>query len=330
MLSSLHQEKLNSDLKLIMRNTITNFLQHEYSRNLSEHSIRAYESDLSQLCEFLQKYFPNSDYSPKEVEKLFLRDFLRHKNQEGCSNRSLARKTTVIREFFKYCLKNGIIEKDPARTLKTPKFQQNLPKHFTQDEMTTLLEIPDINTQFGIRNKAIIELIYSSGLRISEVSECQNSWLNLNSAIIRITGKGKKERLVPISITAQKAIKDYQEIRFRFETKNSPDNLFLSKSGIALTPDELRFILNRYLILIARTTGYTPHSIRHSFATHLLSNGADLKAVQEMLGHSFLSTTQVYTHLTIDDIKDIYHKKHPLAQNSVSGNIKTKETNEHN
>jgi site-specific recombinase XerD len=198
--------------------------------------------------------------------------------------------------------------------LQIPKFDKTLPKYFSEKEMEALLNIPELSTKFGVRNKAILELIYSCGMRISEIADCRMNQIDLNTKIIRIIGKGNKERLVPIGRMAIKAIKSYMRIRNQFVSKDSDDTLFLSKSGKSLSADEIREILERYIMLVAKTKGYSPHSIRHSFATHLISHGADLRAVQEMLGHSNLSTTEIYTHLSLKDLKKVYNQAHPRSK----------------
>jgi len=288
------------------------------SKGLSENTTRAYEKDLQQLANFLEKYFPD-DIDIRKITHLFLRDFLRDLSLKNRSNRTLSRKATVIKTFFQFCQRNDFIEKNPAENLKIPKFEKKLPKFFTEKEMEELLSIPDLTDKFGIRNKAILELIYSSGLRISEVAGCRIDQLDLNEKLIRIKGKGNKERIVPMGNKALRAIKNYLKVRKQFhfskrkEEKSVP-NLFLSKSGKPLSSDELREILDRYIRLVAKTKGYSPHSIRHSFATHLLANGADLRAVQEMLGHSNLSTTEIYTHLSLKDLKKVYEQAHPRSK----------------
>ncbi|MDD3052419.1 MAG: tyrosine recombinase XerC [Candidatus Cloacimonetes bacterium] len=297
-----------------MKNAINSFLSYCFARNLAEHTIRAYKTDLGQLERFLEPYFENGVVVLQNIAKLNLRDFLRNLGAEGVKNRTLARKTASIREFFIYCQKCSLIETNPAETLKTPKFENRLPVNFTISEIDKLMEIPDLDSKFGVRNRAMLELIYSSGLRISEAADCRLGSIDFGTQTIKVIGKGKKERIIPVGKTALRFLRKYLEIRTKFESKESGDYLFLSKSGQKLTPDELREILNRYLTLIAKSSGYTPHALRHSFATHLLSNGADLKSVQEMLGHSNLSTTQIYTHVTINDLKKVYKNMHPLAK----------------
>ena len=291
-----------------------NFLRTQMSRGLSSQTLRAYRSDLAQLHAFLGRYFSNGVVKLSGISRLGLRDFLRHLNSEGRSNRTLARKTTTIRAFFRYCRQNKLIEKDPAEGLHIPKFEKKLPKLFSEEEMTELLSIPDLTSKFGIRNRAILEMIYSSGMRISEVAGVRLGDIDFTRKIICILGKGNKERLVPVGSMAVRAVREYLKIRSSFEGSESGEYLFLSKSGKPLSADELREILDRYIQLVARTKGYSPHAIRHSFATHFLSRGGDLRAVQEMLGHSNLSTTEIYTHLSLKDLKAAYKFSHPRSK----------------
>jgi len=297
-----------------MQKVIEQFEKYLISKGLSLNTREAYKKDLLQLFGFLKKYFESSEINLDKVSKLFLRDYLRELSFKGRSNRTLARKATTVKNFFKYCEQEKIISKNPAANLQIPKFEKKLPKHFTEKEMEDLLSIPDLTSKFGIRNKAILELIYSSGLRISEVAICRLQDLDIAEKIIKLMGKGSKQRIVPVGKKAISALKKYLKIRPKFESKFSDDSLFLSKSGRPLTPNELREILDRYLVLVAKTKGYSPHSIRHSFATHLLEHGADLRAVQEMLGHSNLSTTEIYTHLSMKDLKKVYEQAHPRSK----------------
>ena len=296
-----------------MQNLINKFLNQQKSKGLSKNTITAYRKDLEQLADFLKKYFADSIVKIEEVKRLFLRDFLRNLKMRDRTNRTLARKTSTIKEFFAFCENEIKLVSNPAANLKSPKFKKKLAKFFSQEEMDKLLELPDLNTKFGIRNRAILELIYSSGLRISEVSALNNTQIDIRNKILKIIGKGNKERVVPITKAGIKWLKKYLRIRNKFESKFSENYVFLSKSGRKLTPNELREILDRYIFLVAKTKGYSPHSIRHSFATHLLSNGADLRAVQKMLGHSNLSTTENYTHLSLTDLKKVYKQAHPRS-----------------
>ncbi|RLC48793.1 MAG: tyrosine recombinase [Candidatus Cloacimonadota bacterium] len=297
-----------------MQKAITQFEKYITSKGLSLNTRTAYKKDLLQLREFLTKYFETAEINLNSISKLYLRDYLRELSFKGRTNRTLARKATTIKNFFKFCEQENLISKNPAANLQIPKFEKKLPKHFTEKEMEDLLSIPDLSSKFGIRNKAILELIYSSGLRISEVAICRKQDLDLTEKIIKLMGKGNKQRIVPVGKKAISALKKYLKIRSQFISKFSDHSLFLSKSGRPLSANELREILERYIMLVAKTKGYSPHSIRHSFATHLLEHGADLRAVQEMLGHSNLSTTEIYTHLSMKDLKKSYEQAHPRSK----------------
>ncbi len=294
--------------------TIPLFIRHLTARGLSKHTIAAYGKDLEQFEDFLGHFFEDGKPVLDKIDRRMIRGFLHEMSETDHSNRTLARKTTTIRSFFKFCIANGYIADNPTTGMPTPKFGKKLPKFFSEEQIRKLLELPDLSSKFGVRNRAILELLYSCGMRISEIASATISQVDLRREMIRIIGKGNKERIVPIGQWATATIRSYLKIRPRFQSKESGDTLFLSKSGRPLTTDELREILDRYIMLVAETKGYSPHSIRHSFATHLLSHGADLKAVQEMLGHSNLSTTEIYTHLTIEDLQKEYMQAHPRSK----------------
>ena len=301
-------------MKRTLEETIELYIRHLMARGLSKHTITAYGKDLEQFDSFLRHYFEDERPILNAISRRMIRDFLHHMSENERSNRTLARKTTTIRSFFKFCIAGGYTQDNPTTGMPTPKFGKKLPKFFSEEEIRKLLELPDLSSKFGVRNRAILELLYSCGMRISEIADATISQVDLRREMIRIIGKGNKERIVPVGQWACATIRSYLKIRPRFESKESGDTLFLSKSGKPLTADELREILDRYIMLVASTKGYSPHSIRHSFATHLLSHGADLKAVQEMLGHSNLSTTEIYTHLTIEDLQKEYMQAHPRSR----------------
>ncbi|MFA7597766.1 MAG: tyrosine-type recombinase/integrase [Candidatus Cloacimonas sp.] len=293
-----------------------NTIIQEYKAQLvasqaSQHTIRAYISDLELLFEYISKYFPDGEVNLNGVNKLMIRDYLQELSLNKRTNRTLSRKTTVFRNFFKYALKRGYIEKNPLYNLALPKVEKKLPKYFTEKEMSQLLKIPDLSSKFGVRNRAILELMYSSGLRISEVAGCHMKDISMTAKYIRVHGKGNKTRVIPIGKYALESLHHYLDIRHQFLTELSDDSVFLSKSGQPLEPSEIRVILRRYINLIARTNGYSPHAIRHSFATHLLSRGADLRAIQQMMGHNNPSTTEVYTHISNSDLIKTYQQAHP-------------------
>ncbi len=294
-----------------MQKDIENYLQYIQAEGKSPCTITAYNTDLQQLSGFLQKYFEDGDVHSESVSVLMIRDYLRWLHDEGVGNRSLARKAAALQSFFAYLKLTRRIDKNPMNKVKRPKFEKKLPRFFTEEEMVRLLRVPDSDSIYGVRNRAILELLYSSGLRLSELAEAQTNDLDLKKGIIRVIGKGNKERLVPVGKDALNAILDYLPIREKLRGEQSSSKLFLTKTGKDFDHRQLYTILDQYFRLIAQQKGYSPHTLRHSFATHLLSRGADLRAVQEMLGHANLSTTEMYTHVTLEDVKQAYRKGHP-------------------
>lgn len=280
----------------------------------SPHTIRAYTGDLDQFLSYIAKFFPDEKIRLEGINKLMVRDFLRELSQSKRCNKTLSRKMTAINKFFVFAVRQKIITQNPLAGMSMPKTESYVPTYFTEKEIETLLQIPDLQSKFGIRNRAMLELMYSSGLRISEVASCRLCHIDFGKGMIRILGKGNKERIVPVGKPARESLLLYEKIRYKFLSKHSDDSFFLSKSGRPLHPDEIRAILDRYIRLIARSKGYSPHTIRHSFATHLLSRGADLRAIQEMLGHSNLSTTEKYTHISHSDLLKVYKQAHPRSK----------------
>ncbi|MDD3606853.1 MAG: tyrosine recombinase XerC [Candidatus Cloacimonas acidaminovorans] len=297
-----------------MEKYIADFCNYLALEGKSPRTITAYKLDLEQFHSFIQRYFENGEVDIKGITVLNIRDFFRFLNEKPDCNRSLARKSAALNSFFRYCKRSGFIQNNPMEKIKRPKYEVPLPKCFTEEEVRTLLSIPDTDSPFGIRNKAILETLYSSGLRISELAGIRLQDIDLKRGLIRVTGKGNKQRIVPLGSYAIEAINNYLKVRPQFVRENNPDLLFLTKSGKAFDTKQLDIILKRYFELVAKAKGYSPHSLRHSFATHLLSRGADLRAIQELLGHSLLSTTETYTHISLEDIKEAYKKGHPRSK----------------
>jgi integrase/recombinase XerC len=297
-----------------MEKYIADFCNYLALEGKSPRTITAYKLDLEQFHSFIQRYFENGEVDIKGITVLNIRDFFRFLNEKPDCNRSLARKSAALNSFFRYCKRSGFIQNNPMEKFKRPKYEVPLPKFFTEEEVRTLLSIPDTDSPFGIRNKAILETLYSSGLRISELAGIRLQDIDLKRGLIRVTGKGNKQRIVPLGSYAIEAINNYLKVRPQFVRENNPDLLFLTKSGKAFDTKQLDIILKRYFELVAKAKGYSPHSLRHSFATHLLSRGADLRAIQELLGHSLLSTTETYTHISLEDIKEAYKKGHPRSK----------------
>ncbi|MEA3474922.1 MAG: tyrosine recombinase XerC [Candidatus Cloacimonadota bacterium] len=298
-----------------MKDLIKSYIDFLSSKNMSKHTIRAYQSDLFQFAEYCKRFFKDEKIVVADITKTMFRDFLQFLSEKGDSNRTLARKVISIKGFFKYLYTEKIIPKNPTIDLKNPKFEKNTATFLTEDEMEFVLNIPDSDNILGIRNKAILELLYSSGIRISELAGLKISNVNHKKGLIKVMGKRRKTRIIPIGSYAQKALQNYLKIRpalIQTKTKSEMKKmLFLSKNGIPLSADELRYIIDKYLKVIEKSKRYSPHTIRHSFATHLLDHGADLRSVQELLGHSSLSSTEIYTHTSMKKLKEVYERAHP-------------------
>ena len=296
-----------------MIHIINSFIDELKAKGASPHTTRAYKSDVTQFFDFIIRYFENENVLIEQISKLMIRDYLRELSFNKRCNKTLSRKITVLREFFQFAIQKGYCPENPARKMNLPKSEKKIPNYFTEKEMITLLQIPDISTKFGVRNSAMLELMYSCGLRISELAETRLKDIDYERKVIRILGKGNKIRFVPIGRFAAKRLEEYFVIRGSFLSEYSDDHIFFSKSGKPLHPDEIRAIFDKYIRLVARSSGYSPHTIRHSFATHLLSRGADLRAIQEMLGHSQLTTTEKYTHISFPDLIKTYKLVHPRS-----------------
>ena len=284
-------------------------------KNLSLHTQRNYISDLNQFKEFLKREYPKLSW--ETLDSTIIRSylgFLYKKNRKS----SIARKLASLRTFFKFLLRAGILKKNPASLVSTPRLEKHVPSFLSIDETFILLEIPDVNTLVGQRDKAILEILYSSGLRVSELVEMSEDDLDLNLGIIKVMGKGKKERIVPIGSKAIDSLNNYLESDER-RKKIPPSSslnppVFLNQRGGRLTARSVARIINRYIEQCGVLKNISPHSLRHTFATHMLDAGADLRAIQELLGHVSLSTTQKYTHVSLDKLMEVYDKAHPKSR----------------
>ncbi|MDD4899706.1 MAG: tyrosine recombinase XerC [Candidatus Omnitrophica bacterium] len=277
----------------------------EIEKNYSKHTILNYHLDLENFRSFLKEMpLENVDY-------LTLRKYLATLKEKQLTARTLGRKLSTLRSFFRFLTREGLLKNNPILSLSSPKLDKHLPQFLTEEEVTRLIEsvIPkNEKDELGLRNKAILETFYSTGMRISEVVGLNIEDIDFVSDTIKVLGKGKKERLVPVGDHAVKAIQAYLEKR-----KKESRVLFLNKSGSRITDRGVRGVLVKYLRAAGIKDGVSPHTLRHSFATHLLNHGADLRSVQELLGHANLSTTQIYTHLTTERLKNVYDKAHPRA-----------------
>ncbi|GBE04360.1 MAG TPA: tyrosine recombinase XerC [Nitrospirae bacterium] len=289
-----------------MKKQIETFLIYlRAEKDVSPHTLKAYTQDLKEFDAFVDKKLKN-------IDNLDIRTFLASLYQKNLMKSSIARKLASIRSFFKYLHREGYVRSNPAKLVSSPKVPKNLPKFLTIDEVFALVETPKGETFKPTRDRAIIELLYSCGLRVSELTSLDISDLDIKETIIRVKGKGRKERIIPIGTKAMEAIKNYLPERISLK-KKSP-GLFLNNRGGRLTQRSVRRILLYYSRMINLTGNLSPHTLRHTFATHLLHEGADLRSIQELLGHSSLSTTQKYTHLDIRQLTEVYDKAHPMAK----------------
>ncbi|PLR99815.1 site-specific tyrosine recombinase XerD [Bacillus sp. T33-2] len=282
-------------------------------KGLSRNTIMAYERDLKSYLKFLKGSEGVQDLN--EVQRLQIIQFLAKLKDEGKSSKTLARHVASIRAFHQFLLRDKAVGHDPTVHIESPQLERSLPKVLSLQEVETLLETPKLKDHFGYRDKAMLEILYATGMRVSELIGLNLGDVHLTMGFVRCIGKGNKERIIPIGKTAAKALEQYLEkARHKFVAKNhSDDALFLNLRGMRLTRQGFWKILKGLTIEAGITKELTPHTLRHSFATHLLENGADLRAVQEMLGHADISTTQIYTHVSKTRLKDVYSKFHPRA-----------------
>jgi len=306
---------------------ITSFIETLVSeKGFSENTCRAYRSDLYEFIDFAagtsqeetRKEKTGKPLYPEEVNSFLIRGYLGYLHKKKTRKSSIARKLSTLRSFFKYLAKHGMIPDNPAKAVITPRQEKTIPAYLPVDDMFRLLDSFKQETLLGRRNRAIFETLYSTGIRISELAGMNVSDIDFSSQIIRVIGKGNKERIVPVGTKAMEAIQRYREMLLtemisRRNEMNIGDSgpLFLNKNGGRLTTRSIRRILKHTIQECGFTQPLSPHGMRHSFATHMLEAGADLRVVQELLGHKSLSTTQKYTHVTIDKLMEIYDKAHP-------------------
>jgi integrase/recombinase XerC len=316
----------------IVTSQLRAFLDHlSLNRNASAHTVDAYASDLTQFFAFIAaaRGCAPEDLRPSQVDLTGIRAFMADLHRQGHARTSVSRKLSALRAFGRYLRREGVIDQDPALLAVAPKREHKVPAHLSVDEMTRLLEMPDAGEPLGRRDRAILELFYASGLRLSELVQLDLGDVNLSARIVRVMGKGKKERLVPFNTTTRVALaawlKDRTALREtalaaasagatprRGDSRREP--IFVNFRGTRLTGRSVQRLVARYVAGCSTRFGISPHALRHSFATHLLEHGADLRAIQELLGHVQLSTTQRYTHVNVAQLQAAYRKAHPRAK----------------
>ncbi|MDI6716613.1 MAG: tyrosine recombinase XerC [Actinomycetota bacterium] len=299
-----------------MDEAVEKFIRHLSTElNLSKNTVDAYTRDIAQFLNYsyrLKKQLQDIDYR-------LIRNYLGFLQKQGYSRKSMARKLSSIKSFYRFLQSQGYSSKNPADIVSAPKIEKKLPKFLKKDAIDELLSAPDVSNPLGLRDRAILEMLYATGIRVGELIGLNLNSIDYEKLEVKVFGKGRKERIIPIHRAAADAIRDYlkdgrkalvrQEGRMRAVTTA----LFVNSKGGRLTAHGIRYILSRYIKAVGLSKGISPHSIRHSFATHLLEAGADLRYVQELLGHVDLSSTQVYTHLSRARLRDIYMRSHPRA-----------------
>lgn len=294
-----------------MKNAVARFVQHlKGERNLSPHTARAYAQDLRQFIAYAQASLGRT-VRPHDVDHILIRGFLADLHNKGHRKTSAGRKLAAIRTFFRYLCREGILAKNPARSLLSPRIERRIPEHLEQSEIPAFLDLP--GDDFAARrDRAILELLYATGIRCGELVGLDVAEVDRDAGMARVLGKGGKERIVPFGRAAGHSLDAY--LAARREKRLGGEALFVNQKGGRLTDRSVRRLLARRTAQLANRRPISPHTLRHSFATHLLQRGADLRSIQELLGHSSLSTTQKYTHVDQKHILDIYRKTHPRSR----------------
>jgi integrase/recombinase XerC len=298
------------------------FLEHlAKERDVSPNTVKAYTRDLGELCGFLGPYYGTPTWEWGTVDRLAMRAFLAHLQKRSLSKRSMARALSAVRTFYAWLHRNDLVEDNPARSVGTPKLERHLPGHLDRAQVQVLFDALATRAQSGrfndVRDLAIVELFYSAGLRVSELRGVNRADLDLLAGLVKVRGKGRKERIVPVGEHAQRALREYERVRdqlcARLGLGADRTAVFLSSRGKRMGVRAVQLAVTKWLSQVDEGAGLSTHSLRHTFATHLLDAGADLRAVQELLGHASISTTQIYTHTSVERLKQVYKKAHPRA-----------------
>jgi tyrosine recombinase XerC len=296
---------------MVYARELESFIAHlKHERNASPHTIASYKRDLLQLAQYLEE----RGVSIKKVDNLSLRGFLTLLYERGEKKSTVGRKLAAIRSFFQYCVRKGWMEDNPAKVVSTPKQDKPVPSFLSEEEMEEFLDLPRTDKSLDLRDIAMMELLYATGIRVSELVGINREDINFTERLICIRGKGKKERLVPFGSKAEKSLRAYLRVRSKINKGQVEEKpLFLNYRGKKLSSRTVERTVDKYILRSALRRKISPHSLRHSFASHLLSRGADLRVIQELLGHESLATTQKYTHLDLKHLLEVYRKSHPRS-----------------
>jgi integrase/recombinase XerC len=297
-----------------MDEAVADFLQHlVLERNASALTVKSYREDLRQALEFFREHFGGKGGKPEQLTTRLIRAYLAWLSQKGYAKTTVARRIAAVRSWCRFLCRQGILLANPAEGLRGPRQDKKLPHFLSENDMRRLLETPGMETALGLRDRAILETLYSGGLRVSELTGLNVEDVDQASGLATVRGKGKRERLTPLGPPALAAIQRWLESRDRLTKRllKSAQAVFLNKNGGRLTSRSVGRLLEKYLALAGLDRRTSPHSLRHSFATHLLDRGADIRSVQELLGHRSIATTQIYTHVTTNRLRESYHQAHP-------------------
>jgi len=297
---------------------IEKYREHlQIERNYSIHTVHAYEADLIQFAEFLNDGSDRREVQVERIDHRTIRSYLGYLLEQGLSKKSIARKLAAIRSFFSFLVRLDLLKLNPARSVTTPKLEKRLPSFLDEKSVVKLMDFPDRTTATGLRDRAILEILYSTGMRLAELVHLDVGDIDFRGETVKIHGKGGKQRIVPLGRKAQEALQAYLRERGKlFTAKTTVDDrkaVFLTIHGRRIYPKAVHLLVSDAISRVSEVEQKSPHVLRHTFATHLLDRGADLRAVKELLGHESLSTTQIYTHVTVERLKKVYEQAHPKA-----------------
>lgn len=305
-----------------MKELIKKYLKYlKIERNSSDHTITSYQNDLTQLLDFASRNLEQDEESVdiSQIDRLIIRLWLGELTEDGMARNTIARKVAAVRSFFKYCYKRSYISKNPAHLLIIPKKERRLPKTIQASEISEMMDLAHEDDPTTIQERAILELFYSTGIRLSELTNLDLKDIQVPQKQLTVFGKGSKQRIVPLGKKALDALENHLKHRselFTSETTQSDKNaLFLSVGGKRIYPRMVQRIIKKYLLKVSEVTQKSPHTLRHSFATHMLDAGADIRLIKEFLGHANLASTQIYTHTSVERLQKIYSQAHPRAEN---------------
>ena len=307
----------------MIEHLLAQFLEHlRYERNVSEHTLRNYAIDLGQFYDHLAPADPQTgarrEIDIKQIDHITIREWLSSLHTAQKKKTSIARKLAALRTFFQFLIREGVVELNPAKLVSTPRLENKLPTHLSVEDMIRFIETPDLETDLGKRDRAILEFLYGTGMRVSELTKLDLRDIDFKNKMVRVMGKRRKERIIPFGEPALHALMHYLSVRNAFIqhaplAERESQAVFLNYQGTRITTRSVGRMVDKYIDICAGIHNISPHSLRHSFATHLLDSGADLRDIQELLGHARLSTTQIYTHVSMEKLIEVYDRAHPKA-----------------